>query len=190
MEQEPLLFSLLFFIAFAIYLFFGLYLIHRNPKATLNRMFLAMCVSLCLWSLGFAIANSAPDIETCLLWRRVSALGWSTIYSLMLHFLLLLTGDGYSKRSRKLFLLLHLPAIVSIYVFAVSPEITAMQYHLAKLHTGWINITAQNGWDTFFNIYYITYGVACLGVIWFWRCKASDQAVRKQANILLLSIAR
>lgn len=189
MDQTPLVFSLLFFLAFAVYLFFGLYIINMNPKASLNRMFLAICISLCLWSLGFAIANSAPDIETCLLWRRVSALGWSTIYSLMLHFLLLLTGDGYSKRSRKLFLLLHLPAIVSIYVFAVSPEITAMQYHLAKLHTGWINITAQNGWDTFFNIYYITYGVACLGVIWFWRCKASDQAVRKQANILLLSIA-
>ena len=160
-----------------------------NSKASRNRMFFGLCISLCFWSLGFAIANSAPDLETCLLWRRVSALGWGTMYSLMLHFLLILTDNKYYKRHRKLYLLLHLPALICVYAFAVSKKIASTQYNLIKVHSGWINISVQSGWDTFFNIYYISYMLACLGIIWFWKHKATDQSIRKQANILLFSIA-
>lgn len=189
MEQASLFFSLLFFVAFAIYLFFGIYIIYMRPKARLNRMFFGVCISLCFWSLGFAIANSAPDLETCLLWRRVSALGWGTLYSLMLHFLLMLTGNQYSKKHWKLCSLLHLPALICIYAFAASEKITATQYNLIKLQNGWINVTVQNGWTAFFHAYYISYMLACLGIIWLWRHKATELAVRKQANLLLLSIA-
>lgn len=189
MGQTSLLFSLLFYGAFVVYLFFGIYILQINPKSSLNRAFLGICISLCFWSLGFAIANSAPDLETCLLWRRVSALGWSTIYSLMLHFFLLLTGTELSKKHWGLFLLLHLPAVVSVYAFAVSPEIAATQYHLVRLSTGWSNSVVQDGWNVFFNIYYISYSVLCLGLIWRWKRKASDRTIRKQANILSISIA-
>ncbi|MEG6521948.1 EAL domain-containing protein [Desulfotomaculum sp. 1211_IL3151] len=189
MNQVPLLFSLLFFSAFAIYLLFGLYIIYMNPRRSLNRMFSAVCISLCFWSIGFSVANSAPDLETCLLWRRISALGWGTAYSLMLHFLLLLTGAECSRKRWRLCALLHLPAVVCIYAFAASGKITAVQYNLVKLDSGWINIAIQNGWTTFFQIYYVGYVLACLGVIWRWRQKASNQTIRKQANILLLSMA-
>ena len=189
MEQAPLLFSLLFFMIFVIYLFFGIYIIYMNSKANLNRMFFCVCISLCFWSLGFAIANSAPDLETCLLWRRVSALGWGTMYGLMLHFLLILTDNKYYKKNWRLCLLLHLPALTCIYAFAASGRITATQYNLVKVHSGWINIAVQNGWTTFFHVYYISYILACLGIIWLWRHKATDQTIRKQANLLLLSIA-
>ena len=189
MDQTPLVFSLLFFFAFTVYLFFGLYIININPKASLNRMFLAICISLCFWSLGFAIANSAPDLETCLLWRRVAAIGRSSIYSLMLHFLLMLTDNKCSRRLGRKCSLLHFPALICIYIFAISNKTAPAQHNLVKMQGVWVNVLLQNGWDIFFHLYFVGYILASLGVIWFWRRKASDQIAKKQANILLFSIA-
>ena len=162
MAQLPLLFSLIFFTAFAFYLFFGLYIIYINPKASQNRLFLLVCISLCFWSFGFSIANSAPNIETCLLWRRISAVGWGSIYSLLLHFLLLLSENKLIK-NRLFMTLLHIPALISVYVFAISGNITANQYNFIKMHYGWVNVAIQNSWTFFFYIYYIGYLLALEG---------------------------
>lgn len=163
MEQAPLLFSLLFFTAFSIYLFLGIYIIHMNPRASLNQVFLAVCVSLCLWSLGFSIANAAPDLETCLLWRRVSAFGWASLYSVMLYFFILLTGEQGILKRWKLCLFVHIPAVIAIYVFSLSTEIAPIQYNLVKMDYGWLNMAVQNGWRVYFHVYYIGYVLACLG---------------------------
>jgi hypothetical protein len=150
MEYAPLLFSLLFFTAFAVYLFFGIYIIHLNPRAALNKLFLVVCISLCLWSFGFSIANSASNAETCLFWRRVSALGWTSIYSILLHFLLLLTGKSSVLKRGWFYVPLYLPALISMYVFSISNNMTAIQYNLARVDYGWINVAVNNGWDLFF----------------------------------------
>ena len=188
MEQVSLLFSLLFFTAFAIYLFFGIYIIHLNPKATLNKLFLVVCMSLCLWSLGFSIANSAPNLEMCLFWRRVSALGWASIYSLFLHFLLLLTSEKCSPKPWRLCLLLYVPAVINIYVFSISKKMTAVQYNLVRMDYGWVNIAVNNGWDFFFYAYYVGYILASLVIVWRWKRATSDENVRGQAKLIFFSI--
>ncbi|NLT57819.1 MAG: hypothetical protein GXX99_02520, partial [Clostridiales bacterium] len=184
-----MVFSLLFFAAFAVYLFFGIYIIQVNPRAGLNKLFLAVCISLCFWSLGFAVANTAPDLETCLLWRRVSAIGWGSIYSLLLHFSLVLTRNKCTRERRALCWLLHLPAVISLYAFALYKPLADTQYHLVNSSNGWVNISVKDGWTLFFYAYYISYVLACLFVVFLWRRRACDPQVRKQANALLLSIA-
>ncbi len=188
MKYASLFFSLLFFTSFAFYLFFGLYVIHWNPRSRLNRMFLAVCISLCFWSFGFSMANSAPDIETCLLWRRVSSLGWATVYSILLHFVLLLTWEKCTSKQLKRNFLLHIPAFIGVYVFAVSGEITSTQYNLVNTNYGWVNIAARNGWTLFFNTYYIVYVLASVLLVWRWRLKSSDESIHKQANLILTSL--
>lgn len=187
MEYAPLLFSLLFFTAFAIYLFFGIYILHLNPKASLNKLFLIVCVSLCLWSFGFSIANSASDPGTCLFWRRVSALGWTSIYSILLHFLLLLTRKK-SILKRRWLLPIYLPALVNMYVFSISDDMAAVQYNLVKMDYGWINVAVNNGWDLLFYLYYAGYVLACLGLIWRWKQKAPDENIRRQAALIFISL--
>ncbi|KPU44637.1 phytochrome-like protein cph2 [Oxobacter pfennigii] len=188
MEYAPLLFSLLFFTAFAIYLFFGIYIIHLNPKASLNKLFLIVCISLCLWSFGFSIANSAPDLKTCLFWRRISALGWSSIYSILLHFLLVLTGKTSVLKRGWFCLMLYFPALINLYVFSLSDNMAALQYSLIKLDYGWINVAVNNGWDLFFYFYYGGYTLACLGLVFIWQRKATDKNIRMQAMLICISL--
>ncbi|MGI6751873.1 MAG: EAL domain-containing protein [Anaerovoracaceae bacterium] len=185
----PIVFSILFFIAFAVYLFFGIYTVYKNPKGLLNHVFMVLCAALCFWSLGFSMANLAPDLETCLLWRRVSAIGWGSIYSFMLHYILILTKGKRSGRQLIFCCLLYLPAIITVYVFSLSGEMASRHYNLIHTDYGWINTGVQGLWTNFFTIYYISYSVALLIVLWNWRTKSPDMAVRRQAVLIMLSVA-
>lgn len=148
MEQVSLFFSLLFFSVFTVYLFWYTYFF-MDPRAILNKLLLLTCISLCLWSLGLSVANTASNMESCLFWRRVSAVGWGSFFSIMLHFILALTSPKYNLRQNKSHLLLYLPAIISLYAFALSNQITATQYNLVQMDYGWVNVAAQNGWTVF-----------------------------------------
>lgn len=185
----PILLSILFFIAFGIYLFFGIYIIQQNIKADLNRIFLGICISLCFWSLGFAVANSAPDIETCLLWRRVSAIGWGSVYSFLLHYTLALVNKHGTGKKIKLWWPIYIPAIFSIYAFALSSQIISSQFNLIYTDYGWVNVAVKNKWTIFFNSYYIIYVLACLFLLLKMRRKTPDINVKKLANLIMVTTA-
>jgi diguanylate cyclase (GGDEF)-like protein len=188
MEYMPLLFSLLFFTAFAVYLFFGIYTIRLNPQASLNKLFLAVCSALCLWSFGFSIANSASTPEICLFWRRVSALGWTSIYSLLLHFLLVLTGRESVLKRGWVCPLLYFPAFINLYIFSLSDKMAGIQYNLVKMAYGWINVAVNNGWDLFFYLYYAGYVLACLGLVGLWKRNSAAENSRRQATLIFISL--
>jgi len=56
------------------------------------------------------------------------------------------------------------------------------------MHYGWVNVAIQNQWTFFFYIYYIGYLLASLGVVWYWRFKATDYDTRKQVSMIFYSI--
>lgn len=183
-----LFFSLLFFIAFMVYLFFGIYIIHMNPRQNLNRLFFAVCISLCLWSFGFSMANIAANAENCLFWRRIAAIGWSTVYGFFLHFLLLLTDDKCSGKRLKICYLLYIPSVICFYVFSFSNQIAPGQYSMVYEKYGWVNIGIQNGWDFFFYTYYVSYAIGSLVLLWQWKRKSQNKDVHKQSNMIFTGL--
>ena len=186
MGHISFLFSLLFFIVFAVYLFFSVYIIRLNPKAALNRSFFAVCLALGIWSFGFSLANSAPGPIACLFWRRFCALGWAPLHSILLHFLLILTGHRFLLKKRWSYLLLYLPAAVNVYIFSLSNRLSAGQYNLQYTPLGWVNVAINNGWDFFFYAYYATFSLISLALLFLWRHKnPTDRPVVLQANLTL-----
>jgi diguanylate cyclase (GGDEF)-like protein len=188
MGNIPLLYSLIFFLAFTIYFFFGIYILNMNSKSSLNKVFFAVCISLCLWSFGFAMANSASNAETCLFWRRISAIGWASIFCILLHFTLILTGKKRVLKKWWLYLLLYLPAAVNIYIYSISSKTALIQYHLVKMRFGWINVEVNNIWDLLYYSYYVGYALICLGMLLLWMRKSSDKNIRKQAKSIIISL--
>ena len=83
MENTVLLLSIIFFLFFIVYLLTGLYVFLKSPRERINQVFFAALLSLSLWTFGFTIAISAGDYESCLFWRRVSALGWGTFFAVL-----------------------------------------------------------------------------------------------------------
>ncbi len=186
MAYGSMLFSLLFFTASVIYLFFGIYIINSNPKSRLNKSFLAVSFSLSVWAFAFSMASSAPDAASALFWRRLAAAGWTTIYGLLLHFILLLTGK---KCELRLCLLFYIPAAINLYVFGLSPSLAPAQYNLVLTDFGWVNVAVNNGWDFFFYVYYLSCLLAALALLLQWRHNARSENTKKQARLIFLAVA-
>ena len=183
-----IIFSFIFYITFSAYVFLGIYILWLNPKNTLNRIFFAATLSLCAWAFCFSIANSAPDYETSLFWRRIASVGWGSVYSVLLHFFIVLTERIKVLKSKWLYMALYIPVLVNIYVFGLSG--TAMeQYDLVNTISGWINVPVNTQWDKFFNIYYVSCSLIGLSLIGHWGITSKEKNKRKQSVLLVTTFA-
>ena len=111
--------SLLFFIAFSVYIFLGLYILLLNMKSTINRLFFMVTFSLCIWSFAFSMCYLTIDYDTAVNWRMFAAIGWTTMFSFLIHFIMLLTGKSKLLKKRWVYILIYLPAVVFAFVFCL-----------------------------------------------------------------------
>lgn len=179
----PTIFSFALFLAFVIYVFLGIYALSLNPKASLNRVFFLMCLSLSIWAFCYSIANSAPDYETTLFWRRIASLGWGTIYAFMLHFFIILTGNKKILKNKWLYVPLYLPAVLIAFSYGINAKLAEAQYHLTNIVGGWVNSPTTNFWDWLYKIYYISFSLIVLYLLWKWA--KNDTGKKHQATLLI-----
>ena len=182
MEYEISIISLMFLLAFCLYIFLGIYILRLNPRGGIHRAFFALSIALSIWSLGYARSNSAASIEVALFWIRFSAIGKMALYSIVLHFMLLLANEQISAKQGKRLMLVHIPAVINIYVFGLSNTMALAQYNMIEMDYGWINKPVSNVWSYFYYLYYIVYIVSSLIIVWGWKRAFKNQAVTRQAN--------
>ncbi len=185
----PEIISLILFVAFDIYAFWGLYTLNLGAKRGLKAVFFTLCLLMCVWAFCLSIANSAPNYETALYWRRMAALGWGPAYGVMLHYFLVLTGKSELLKKRWIYLPLYLPGVLTALVFGVIPELASRQYNLVESPAGWVNISVNNWWDWFFNIYYLGFAAIGLVLLWQWGRSSRNPDDKKQAYLLMASFA-
>ena len=165
------LFTTLFLSANVVSLILGFLVIRNNRKAAVSRCFFALILSLNFWSLGLAFANIAADAATCEIWRRYSSLGWGTAYSIILHFAMLLTGKTALLKRPWFPVLLYLPAVLTVLAYGIPSGLNPEPYHLIQTEFGWINLSKvveYNLWDWIFFVYYISYTIAALVLVFRW----------------------
>ncbi len=181
----PVIFSLVFFLAFSVYFILMMYILQISRKSTIHWVFVLCCIALCIWAFAFSIANSAPDIETSVFWRRVATFGWGTFFSFLLHFILLLTGHRTLMGKKWIYLVLYLPAVLNISVFFIFKDLT--QYHMIKTYAGWINNTRQSLWDWLYDLYYSSFSLTIAVLLGRWGITSKEKSERKQGKILFIS---
>lgn len=180
-------FTVLFLFVCSTSFVLGTYILLADPKVQLNRIFFLGSLSLSVWSFCFAVALTAPDAETCLFWRRASALGWSVFYGFWLHFFFILNGYRWISTKKWICLVIYAPGILSMYLFGLSAKMAEQQYHLVHYTYGWVNVAVNNGWDFFFYIYFLVYVLLSLFLLYRWNRTSSSPVVKKQARIIFYS---
>ncbi len=187
--NTPNVFSVVFSVACAISLFLGIYIICLNPSSRTNRLFFVLSVALDFWAFGFSMAITADNLAIVLFWRRFSALGWGSFFSLLLHFLLVYTeNDRFFSKWWKT-LLLYIPAGITLLGFTWFPGINPGQYHMVSTSLGWVNVAVNNGWDLFYTVYFVIFSIAGFYLMWRWAQKSKNPRFKKQFYILLFSFA-
>jgi diguanylate cyclase (GGDEF)-like protein len=85
------------------------------------------------------------------------------------------------------YILLYLPAAVTILGFTYFPRINPAQYSMIKTGFGWTNVALSNGWDWFFTIYYVSFSAVSFLLLFLWGKNNSNKKLRRQTYITIIS---
>lgn len=183
----PLYFLILYVSVCLLSMAIGIFVLLNNRKEPAGKVFFAMALSVNVWSIGLGIATISSDIATSEIWRRVASFGWGTIFAIMLHFVLIITGrDTFLKKWWQK-LLLYLPAVLCMLAFGLPVGLNKTPFNLQYTPLGWINVAEHNLWDLLFYAYYISYTVTGLVLLLRWSMKSSDPTTKKQLRVIVLS---
>ncbi|WKY47360.1 EAL domain-containing protein [Eubacteriaceae bacterium ES3] len=181
----PLIYSLIFYVAFVGYTFFGFYILFKDNYRERKLAFFGICLTLAIWSFSFSIANSADSLEIAMFWRRFAVIGWGGMYAFLLHFVLIITDRAKALRKMPLLLLIYLPAMLIIFLFALYEPTAVHQHHLFLTPSGWVNIPENNIFDQFFNVYYI--GCSILSLMLLLLAGIRESGKKRKAMFLVFS---
>lgn len=183
----PITFSLLFYTAFATYFFWGVLIFSFNIRSRIYRIFFFCCLTLSIWAFAFSISNSAPDAETSLFWRRVAAFGWGPFYSLLLHFILLLTENHRLLKKKWVYSAIYLPALWNIWIFSLHTPIAVQQYDMVQIYSGWVNVSSATIWDRLYQFYYVIFMAVTIWLVCQWGRNSTDRMIKLQARLIAAS---
>jgi len=184
-----MIFSGIYLVISGLSLTMGYYALRMYARGTINRLFFGLGLCMSLWSLGLSVTVIASGTLSAAFWMRVSAVGYSLFYSLLLHFSLALTEKEKLLRKRWIYPLIYAPAATGLYPFVISPGLETSPNHLIFTENGWLQTTAPSVLDIAFQAYLVSFVLISLVLIWRWQHRSTSPAVKKQGFILIASIS-
>ncbi len=188
MIENPTLVLIIFLssIAFAISLFLGVYVLMKNPRAAINRLFFLITLLLLPWCIGAIFINTSPDKEVAFCWFRILSLGWGFVDLMLLNLILLVSDMNIFNRRRWLYIPYYLTGSFSFYGTVIAPE-TITDLRLTS--SGWSFISKPPIWFTIFNDGKMMAVILLIIIVLaIWYRKSSHPLHKKQAKIILGTI--
>ncbi len=187
--KYSLLVSILYYLCGFFYMGFGTYAIDTNAKSRINRLFVLVTGSTAIWAFAFSISISAPTAEASIFWGCLSVFGWGVFYSIMLHFVLILTKTEIPFNKQIMLAIIYLPAAINILLFAPFGCLAEKQYQMVETDFGWVNVLPTNMGNIWFIAYYSGFTLVMLILLFRWWKKMEPQDPQKrQATYFLISI--
>lgn len=162
-------------LTFIIYIFIGIHTFKTSSNSAETKLFLLLCSSLGIWSLGYFLGNIPLfDSEPLM---KLAAIGWCTFTTFVLHIALRFTNNKLFKK--KFFqALLYAPSIFLVYVRVFLP---------------WENINTTDSIYVIFSVvdtaYNISYQFLSLIIISIWGKRQLESNKKRQAIIVVSSSA-
>ena len=181
-------YSILFLVVAFIYLLLGVYVLTLNINKSLNRIFFATCTTLGLWAYSYSFANSAPTYEVAFFWHRISVLGWGLMYSVLLHYFLILTERTNFLKTKFAYALLYGPALLNVFVFGLYAPTATSEYNLIQTLAGWVNVSENGFFDWYFYLYYLAFSIMSLLSLWTWKRIKNDNNIKRVVQLISISV--
>lgn len=168
------------------YLCIGICTYTHDTSNKLNRVFFLLCFELALWGLMLSLMSAVSDAGTAAGFRRIASFFWSTIYCLVLHFLLILNKKDRFLRNPLFQFLFYSPVLIMIYLYYFFLPVTAKD--MVWLSYGWayLSPTGQNFMrDYFIYIYYVSYSLSSIYLLYLWGKNTDLKREKKQSDIMV-----
>ncbi len=182
-----LLIELIYLITAVIYGVFALRIVHEGRKDTSNRLLCIIFGLMSFWSVCLMGAYAADDYNVALAWRRSAGLGWGTVFSFLLHFVIIVSGYDKWLRGKVMYPLLYGPALLNLFVFLVYTPIANSQFHL-ELHSGvWVSHFVSSIWNRWHTVYFMAFSLLSILLIALWHRRTLLESEKRQSRLLFLS---
>ena len=179
------IFSLILTILSVVYIFLGFKVILLDKRSRLNRHFFVLNLSLIFWSFTSALYIIAVDKAACILWYKLSSVGFYLFIGIVLHFFLLYAKKDKLLKQWWVYVFVYLPCIVLAY-----EEITVDFYAKSYIQgrNGWTVIARTDSmWFWVSIIYVMGYIVLCVLICYRVQKKAVAHREKKQAGALAIT---
>jgi PAS domain S-box-containing protein len=177
-------YALLSLLGFLVSLYLGTFVFLRNPKLLVNRMFLALSVSLAFWGLAeFCLRDSrtAADAQP---WIVLFSL-WRISLAVLLHFILVFTEQKRLLKKPLTYAALYMPAILFI-VFGI--RMALAQGLPSKVSWGWAYAVPRNAIFVSDMAWVFIMGVTCVILAIRHYVSLQSSPKKKQAKYVTLGI--
>ena len=172
-----------------MYMGFGTYATDKNVKSRINLLYIVLMASMACWACAFSVMVSAPTPEESVFWGCLSVFGWGIFYSILLHFVILLTRTKFRLNKFIVLTIIYLPAVINILLFAPFGFLAEKQFQMVKTDIGWLNILPVNAGNIWYITYYLVFTfVLFLLLIRWWRKLEPNDPQKRQAAYFLLSL--
>ncbi len=178
----------LFYISAFLCIGIGIYLLYININTLLNKSAFLLCVSLSCWCYGIVRSLMAANYEGSMCWKRFAAIGIGMFFSFLIHFIFVLTGKEIFVKKEWVKIVIYFPAVIIVYLFAISDKVTHQLYQLQRTSIGWISKTDFNIWIVFYDIFVYSLLLVCLYMIYRWKVNTNDVQKKKCATLILYSL--
>ena len=108
--------SIIYFLAFLIYLWLICFIIYKNPKSSINRICALYLSCFAVWALAWGFFLISPSQASAKLWMNISSFGWSCFGVVFLLFAVIFAKrERILRKNRLLFLSFWLIPLILIY---------------------------------------------------------------------------
>ena len=183
MNTPQLIHVLAHFLAFIIYLGLIGFVLHRNPKALLNRLCALTLAMFAVWSLGDTFVNSAATASDAMRWTNVSSIGWCSFPVTAFWFYLSFTRHDRLLKNRIFITFCILLALGFIYLQWTGYLIN----DFFRQPYGWGLVWATSELPVVFSIYFFLFTASCIYLSFAFARRTKKLLEKKQAKILCIT---
>ena len=164
------------------------YLVQEGVERRISRLFLLSSIGLVLWAFGLAIAAGAREEPPAAFGGRLAVFGWCFTVSMILTFLLALTGELRLLKEWWFCLIAYLPSFLNVLVYLAVSFSGSRPGSMSYTAWGWVNAGVRSGVWPWINLAQTVLFLALgLGLLGRWVRRSNSADVRRQAFLLMLS---
>lgn len=159
------------------------FVLHKDPKALLNRLCALAIAPFAVWTLGDAFFYSATSASNAMLWMNVASFGWCSFPVFLFWFYLAFTRNDRLLRNRIFIILCLLAAAFFIYLQWAGYLII----DFIRQPYGWDTVWAGSAPTLLFSVYYLLISCACIYLAYNFERKTNKSYEKKQARLLYIT---
>ena len=178
------IYPFLHFFAFLVYLYLAIFILIKDPKSALSRVFAVLPACFAVWSFGLIfIYNPNIPKDTAILFGNITSIGWTNFPIFFLWFALIFTEKKKILKTKIIYPLIFILPFLLIY----KQWTGFLRVDYIKQPWGWRGVWSGSIWAYLFYLYYLSFMATGLYLILNFGRKTEEPLKKKQAKVIFVA---